>query len=189
MAWAFACSDWKKPEFFVALADASARWLDTMNDDELSQLHLVSLHFRLAWPELRFPLSHCLRKFQSAYQSEEFKPSRFQRDVAAALDRLGWTHVYEHVTAEGLSLDMAHAATKRAVEADGPSHFVKTPVSRTFVENGATQFKTRLLRGLGWEIIRVPFFEWERLGTPGEKEADLRARGVSTTKWPRRTPT
>ena len=26
--------------------------------------------------------------------------------------------------------------------------------------NGATQFKSRLLRALGWTVAHVPFFEW-----------------------------
>jgi len=81
-----------------------------------------------------------------------------------------------------LSLDMAQPATKRAVEVDGPSHFAKNPTSRTYVENGPTRFKSRLLGRLGWDVVRVPFFEWARLETEAEKEADLGSRGLATSK-------
>jgi len=70
----------------------------------------------------------------------------------------------------------------RAVEVDGPSHLAKNPASNTYVENGATRFKSRLLRRLGWDVVHVPFFEWDRLETPAEKDADLQERGLSTTK-------
>jgi len=90
--------------------------------------------------------------------------------VSAALRRIGWAHEFEHRTAEGLSLDMAQPGNKVCVEFDGPSHFLtaaqspqqqQQPPSR--VPDGATQFTTRLLRALGWTVVRVPFWEWDPL--------------------------
>jgi len=155
-----------------------------MGDAELSQLHLVSLHFLGEWPDQSFPPSRCHQRLQSAYQPEEPKPSQLERDVAAVLDRLGWTHVFEQETTEGLSLDMAKPATKRAIEVDGPSHFAKNTASTTYVENGATRFKSRLLRRLGWDVVCVPFNEGDRLQTPVEQDAYFWARGL-TPKRPR----
>ena len=67
---------------------------------------------------------------------------------------------FEHVTQEGISLDLADPENKRAIEVDGPSHYLKNVSTGEYVVNGATQFKSRLLRALGWQITHVPFFGW-----------------------------
>ena len=142
----------------------------------LSQLYLVSLHCRLEFPNTSLPLLESQHeKFRDAYQRCEAAPSQLQRDVAAALDRVGWAHVFEHVTAEGISLDMAQPDEKRGVEVDGPSHYLK---GREPVQvNGSTRFKSRLLRQLGWDVVHVPFFEWDALGGVAEsQDAYLRAK-------------
>jgi len=176
-AWAFALVDWKEPQLFVALAPASDDLLESKSDKYLTQLYFVALHFLLEWPDRSFALSHCHLRLQSAYRRGEPRPSQLQRDVAAALARVGWTHVFEYVTAEGLSLDMAQPSAMRAIEVDGPSHYLTTAAAPRYVENGATRLKSRLLRGLDWDLVRVPFYEWGRLG--GEavaEEAYLRAK-------------
>ena len=76
------------------------------------------------------------------------------------LTELGWTHEFEHVTQEGISLDLADPETKRAIEVDGPYHYLKDVETGNYVVNGSTQFKSRLLRALGWQITHVPFFYW-----------------------------
>ena len=38
---------------------------------------------------------------------------------------LGWNDEFEHVTPEGFSLDLANPEAKRAIEVDGPSHYLK----------------------------------------------------------------
>ena len=80
------------------------------------------------------------------------------------------------MTSEGLSLDMAQPDAKRAVEVDGPTHFVKNVVSTEQVENGRTRFKSRLLCRLGWDIVHVPFFEWDALKGSSKKDAYLKAK-------------
>ena len=115
---------------------------------------------------------------QKAYQLCEATPSQLQRDVAAALDRIGWAHVFEHVTAEGLSLDMAQPDERRAVEVDGPWHYLKDAKGRCVVENGPTHLKSRLLRRLGWDVTHVPFFEWPQDGEA--QDAYLRSKLVAS---------
>ena len=85
------------------------------------------------------------------------------------LKEIGWTHEFEHVTEEGFSLDLAVAESKEAVEVDGPFHFVRDVSSGEFVVNGATHFKRRLLRKLGWTVASVAFFEWNNK-TRAERE-------------------
>ena len=43
---------------------------------------------------------------------------------------------------------------------DGPSHFLKDSTTGEYVVNGPTQFKSRLLRALGWKVAHVTFLEW-----------------------------
>ena len=76
------------------------------------------------------------------------------------LTEIGWTHEFEHVTTEGISLDLADPEAKRAIEVDGPYHFLKDVASGDYVANGPTRFKSRLLRACGWRITHVPFFDW-----------------------------
>ncbi|KAJ8607233.1 hypothetical protein CTAYLR_010370 [Chrysophaeum taylorii] len=176
-AWVFACADWKKdPEFFAELACIVATDLDALDDRHLSRLHLASLHFHLEWPDRSFPLSNHHQMLVAAFQRQDPSPPLLQRDVATALDRVGWAHIFERVTEEGLSLDMAQPDTKRAVEVDGPYHYLE----RTRVETGSTRFKSRLLRRLGWNVVHVPLFDWGTLDGEREQDSYLRAKLFAT---------
>jgi hypothetical protein len=101
--------------------------------------------------------------------------------VSAAPARIGWPHEFEHVIAEGISLDMAQPASKVAVEFDGPKHYLvgaSDDVS-TRAFDGTTKSKERLLRRLGWTVVRVPYFAWSRLRSSADREAYLRNRMIS----------
>mmetsp|Transcript_25392 Transcript_25392/g.101195 ORF Transcript_25392/g.101195 Transcript_25392/m.101195 type:complete len:155 (+) Transcript_25392:260-724(+) len=154
--------------------------MPAVGDEATSQLYLVSLYFALEWPNQTFPLCH--ETLRATYKRRRYgrvrRRSQLHRDVSSTLDRLGWMYVDSHVTAEGLLLDMARPDTKVAFEADGPSHFVRDLSSGQYVENGATRFKSRLLRRLGWDVVTVPFFEWDRLAGASDKDAYLSARAT-----------
>ena len=60
------------------------------------------------------------------------------------------------------------------IEADGPSRFVgemREPCATTVL-------KRRLLRHAGWQLISIPYWEWEREGgdSGGGSDADARLR-------------
>mmetsp|Transcript_19518 Transcript_19518/g.62712 ORF Transcript_19518/g.62712 Transcript_19518/m.62712 type:complete len:142 (+) Transcript_19518:264-689(+) len=74
---------------------------------------------------------------------------------------MGWKHNSEHETVEGFSLDLADPESKRAMEVDGPSHYLQDASTGDYVENGATRLKSRLLRSFGWKVAHVAFFEWD----------------------------
>ena len=101
---------------------------------------------------------------------------RAQGDVAEALSRLRWTHQVEHVTADGLSLDMAQPGSKLAVEFDGPWHYLVDVRSGLRSLTGASLFKRRLLRKLGWKVLHLPYFEWEELGSTSARDKYLTRR-------------
>ena len=86
------------------------------------------------------------------------------------LTQMGWNHEFEHETAEGISLDLANPETKSGIEVDGPSHYLKDVATGEDVVNGSTQFKSRLLRALGWQITRIPFFDWENKSGPERRQ-------------------
>eukprot|EP00634_Sargassococcus_sp_CCMP2135_P003292 CAMPEP_0198650604 /NCGR_PEP_ID=MMETSP1467-20131203/5093_1 /TAXON_ID=1462469 /ORGANISM="unid. sp., Strain CCMP2135" /LENGTH=153 /DNA_ID=CAMNT_0044386461 /DNA_START=1 /DNA_END=459 /DNA_ORIENTATION=- len=148
--WAFACIAWAQPQNFSVLASASEGRLNEFAEAEKSQLHLVSLHVRAEWPDLDFPLVAHSEALRSAYSDCQPTPSKLQRDVSVMLEELGWKHTFEYETDEGLSLDLAEPDSKRAIEVDGPSHYLQDAASGEYTVNGGTRFKSRLLRGFGW---------------------------------------
>ncbi|CAI5508986.1 unnamed protein product [Closterium sp. Naga37s-1] len=80
---------------------------------------------------------------------------------------------------------------KIAVEADGPSHFTISTSgmnaeqqqqqqhsqqhSQQHVPLGPTRLKARLLRCRGWQVVQIPFFEWECLSDLHQKQTYLAA--------------
>lgn len=90
---------------------------------------------------------------------------------------------------EFLSIDIANVGKKIGVEVDGPGHFVciidKPGKSAAHVSlknqfddrgehrvNGPTILKHRLLTHLGWDIIHLPYWEYQHMGGDHRKEMD-----------------
>ncbi|CAI5932776.1 unnamed protein product [Closterium sp. NIES-64] len=92
---------------------------------------------------------------------------------------------------------MERRVLKIAVEADGPSHFTISTSGMTteqqhqqhsqqhphqhnqqqqHVPLGPTRLKARLLRCRGWQVVQIPFFEWECLSDLHQKQTYLAAR-------------
>jgi len=110
-----------------------------------------------------------LESLRYVYNRHDAKPSQLQRDVSTMLAQMGWTHGFEHLTEEGLSVDIAQPEFKCAIEVDGPSHYHQDATSGEYFVNGATSFKARLLRSFGWNLARVPFYEWDGLSSEEER--------------------
>ena len=90
---------------------------------------------------------------------------------------------------EFLSIDIANIEQKVGIEVDGPGHFVRLiddsrkPSKKATLDldsqfadkgenrvNGPTLLKHRLLTHLGWNIIHLPYWEYQSLGGDREKE-------------------
>jgi hypothetical protein len=101
---------------------------------------------------------------------------------------------------EFLSIDIANSALKIGIEVDGPGHFIKLidkPGKSTLVDlkrqfddrgenrvNGPTILKHRLLTHLGWDIIHLPYWEFQDLAGDKEKEKAYCQRLLTqTSKW------
>jgi hypothetical protein len=110
-----------------------------------------------------------------AYREEACKVavSNGQREAGESLRRLGIPHKLEYITADGLfSIDLAIADRHVALEFDGPSHFARN----TLEPLGHTRLRDRLLSAMGWHVVSIPFFEWDRLHQPEQRDAYVNER-------------
>ena len=99
--------------------------------------------------------------------------SKSQQQVGESLRRLGISHELEYTTADGLySIDLAIVERRIALEFDGPSHFTRN----TLEPLGHTRLRDRLLSAMGWRVVSIPFFEWERLHRPEQMDSYVEHR-------------
>jgi len=169
-AWAYAAADRPAPALFgghdFVQRCAAERGFLPQHLTQLHQWQLWQEERGTAWPPLPSELA---QRCRDAFCQEEGAPSRLQRDVAASLCALGLALREEERTPQGYSLDavVSHGGREVAVEVDGPSHFCgRTPT-------GATALKRRQLRGAGWALLPVPYWEWDALGSQAAKQEYL----------------
>ena len=81
------------------------------------------------------------------------------------MEKMGWVHTFEYRTTQGFSLDLAQPESMLAVEVNGPSHYLQDALSGKYVVNGATKFKSRLLRSFGWTVIHISHLDWNNKST------------------------
>ena len=149
--------------------------LEQLSSKVLSQLlqaHLASQFLRLGLLTLPFSsLQVALAAHREA--AREVTVSTGQREVGETLRRLGISHELEYITADGLfSIDLAIVDRRIAVEFDGPSHFH----TDTLEPRGHTCLRDRLLSAMGWHVVSIPFFEWDRLHQPEQMDAYVQHR-------------
>ena len=90
---------------------------------------------------------------------------------------------------EFLSIDIANVEKQIGIEVDGPGHFVRliddkeklttnADLKQLFDDsgenrvNGPTILKHRLLTHLGWDIIHIPYWQFQDLGGDEKKEME-----------------
>jgi very-short-patch-repair endonuclease len=139
---------------------------------QLLQAHLASQFLGLGLITLP---SSMLQIAVQAYRDKAQKVtvSKSQRQVGESLRRLGISHELEYTTADGLfSIDLAVVDRRIAIEFDGPSHFTVN----TLEPLGHTRLRDRLLSAMGWHVVSIPFFEWDRLQRPEQMDAYVEHR-------------
>ena len=152
--------------------------------ENLRQLHQVELCAGVeGGDELRLAaVSGSLRtRMDAAAQDVNIGASSSHNEISGLLkNELGFDHENEVSPFPDsrnpgfMAIDMARKEDKVAIEFDGPSHFV-TKLDGSFRHNGRTLAKTRLLKALGWTVIRIPWFEWAEAEQNGRKVEFLRA--------------
>ena len=154
------------------LSDSSLMQLSTKTLAQLLQAHLATQFLCLGLLTLPLPI---LQLAVEAYRklAREVTVSRGQREVGESLCRLGISHELEYITADGLfSIDLAIVNRRMALEFDGPSHFT----TNTLEPLGHTRLRDRLLSAMGWHVVPIPFFEWDKLHHPEQMDAYVKHR-------------
>ena len=179
--WGLATLGWQANSelgaVFQRLVDALAheRGLVQLSAAHLSQLlqaHLASQFLGLGL--ITLPPS-MLEVAVKTYREKARKVtvSNSQQEVGESLRRLGIPHELECITADGLfSIDLAIMDRRIALEFDGPSHFTRN----TLEPLGHTRLRDRLLSAMGWHVMSIPFFEWDRLHQPEQRDAYVERR-------------
>jgi very-short-patch-repair endonuclease len=174
--WALATLGWKpsaalsmclKDLVVPLFADGRGSRLPVPHLSQLLQAHLATQILGLELITLPPPI---LELALEAYRKEAQKVSvsSAQREVGASLHRLGMAYQLEYLTADGLfSIDAAIVDRRIAVEYDGPSHFTRN----TLEPLGHTRLRDQLLSAIGWHVVSIPFFEWERLHGTAKQDA------------------
>ena len=184
--WAYATMGREPGERVMGLLEGHAVFLKSQFSRDhrigLVQLHQCMLSFSLQHSSdesQRANLLQLRNAFGSACRDEFFKlrvsPSETQKVVCRALCRMGLIVVEEaRCPRSGYSIDMlarepcpsagahgelpAKAAAEWAVEFDGPQHFLKSGSP-----TGSTLLKRRHLKMLGYSVVSVPYWEWEKV--------------------------
>ena len=146
--------------------------LSTAHLSQLLQAHLASQFLGLGLITLP---SSMLEVAVKTYREEARKVtvSSGQREVGESLRRLGISHTLEYITADGLfGIDLAIVDRRIALEFDGPSHFTRN----TLEPLGHTRLRDRLLSAMGWHVVSIPFFEWDRLHQTEQRDAYVECR-------------
>eukprot|EP00747_Dinoflagellata_sp_TGD_P158260 gnl/TRDRNA2_/TRDRNA2_177801_c3_seq1.p1 gnl/TRDRNA2_/TRDRNA2_177801_c3~~gnl/TRDRNA2_/TRDRNA2_177801_c3_seq1.p1 ORF type:complete len:220 (+),score=31.92 gnl/TRDRNA2_/TRDRNA2_177801_c3_seq1:164-823(+) len=161
-AWAFAKQGFSDLLLFSTFVRTSWRSQRDFNAQELAQLHQWVLAHRIVG--LHQPLSLSFRdRCLGAFRAQQSSPSNLQQDILAVLAEFSADVHEEFRTQEGYSIDVRVLWEGKyvAVEVDGPSHFLAGCGGRS--PTGATMLKHRQLRALGWQVVVVPYFEWDGL--------------------------
>jgi hypothetical protein len=148
---------------------------------QLLQAHLASQYLGLGW--ITLPPSMLQAAVQAHTEaSRTVIVSNGQREVGESLRRLGISHELEYTTADGLfSIDLAISDRRIALEFDGPSHFT----TNTLEPLGHTRLRDQLLSAMGWHVVSIPFFDWNRLrNRPEQIDAYVKQRLVQKPSKP-----
>ena len=168
--WALATLGWQANAEVAALCvqlieglvlDSRRSQLSTMHLAQLLQAHLASQFLGLGLVTLPPAMLEVAVKARRE-EARKVTVSNSQREVGDSLRRLGIPHEPEYVTADGLfSIDLAMVDRRIAIELDGPGplHFT----TNTLEPLGHTRLRNRLLSAMGWHVVCIPFFDWDRL--------------------------
>jgi hypothetical protein len=146
--------------------------LSTVDLSQLLQAHLASQYLGLEL--ITLPASMLQVAVQAWKIARKVTVSNGQREVGESLRRLGISHELEYTTADKLfSIDLAITDRRIALEFDGPSHFT----ANTLEPLGHTRLRDRLLSAMGWQVVSIPFFDWDRLHhRPEQMDAYIQQR-------------
>ena len=179
--WALATLGWQADVEMAAVfqklvhalvCDSGLLELSASHLSQLLQAHLASQFLGLGLIALPPSVLEVAVKSRRE-EARRVTVSNAQRQVGESLHRLGVAHELEYITADGLfSIDLAVVDRRIALEFDGPSHFTRN----TLEPLGHTRLRDRLLSAMGWHVVSIPFFDWDRLHQPEQMDAYVKQR-------------
>lgn len=166
--------NWMQERFGLlqALLYAAFRDQKRLLVGSVSRLQLIDLYLRLFRPRVFASIPFELKAFLARVRSVDLAEadcfalsSRMHKHVSSAFLRVGIFHRSE-VQLGPFSLDLV-VGDRLAVEVDGPSHFYRETCMRT----ASSRLKQKLVRAMGWKLLKVSYLEWQQLVTPERKLA------------------
>lgn len=128
--------------------------------EEALRFHAFALSGRILWGDslLSRDVENCIAKALKQCAAVATTPSHFQEEVAAVVRRLLPANLamQEEFFFEGYFLDIAIPEKQIAIEVDGPRHFY--PGTKEWIAKD--KVKDWILTGLGWSVVRIPYWEW-----------------------------
>eukprot|EP01024_Parvocaulis_polyphysoides_P038394 TRINITY_DN34471_c2_g2_i1.p1 TRINITY_DN34471_c2_g2~~TRINITY_DN34471_c2_g2_i1.p1 ORF type:complete len:283 (+),score=63.28 TRINITY_DN34471_c2_g2_i1:2-850(+) len=127
--------------------------------------------------QLQIPKEMAIKVYEYKRQST-IKPlvSGFQMEVDRLLSQLGFQTISEHgVLQDYIAVDIAISVDDRkiAVEADGPFHY---SVNAPYVQLRTSFIRNKILESFGWEVVVIPFYEWDQFEQRGDKKLYLMSK-------------
>lgn len=167
MAWAFVVAECFNVELFSSLGVAVKERADDFSDAGLRQLSHVEMSLLYEAPDLRFELPAKIKfKIQRLFDQASRKrpsPSYFHREVFGYLPNEFEMEVF----VAGFFIDCAWKEKMIAVECDGDKFHNIQSTGESF---GRDRLRDRLLKKMGWTIIRIKQSEWTRLKDTEERQ-------------------
>ena len=169
-AWAFALLYIHHEELFKQLVNRISQLKGSFSSSGLLQLHQVALALKTETPS-RFALppevSLEIEKMKKELSAHPPASSRLHASVASQLKTLKYVFTTE-LFVEGFFLDIAFTERRIAVEVDGPSHYLSTGE-----RSGSGLFRDRIIEWLGWRVVHIPYYEWDKLSAEEEQRKYL----------------
>ncbi|GMH40890.1 hypothetical protein BSKO_08794 [Bryopsis sp. KO-2023] len=107
---------------------------------------------------------NCNKLLRKWFETAHTTGSTFQESVSSLMKKMGYKFQKEVRLGRGLAtVDIALVKYNVVIEADGPAHYSSNLVEGKPMLMGGTKLRNDVIRSLGWEVINVPFFEWEEL--------------------------
>ena len=164
----------------VLWKEANRRDEGRFGETSWQQLKIASLFAGYEGMKLEAVVGH-QRKMGEAALLTTAGSERFEEDIAKELEQFGFTGFKREVSpftrdegGELLKIDIAFEKERVALELDGPSHFLKKFGEKGEGEkprrDGPTKAKTRLMKSLGWKVMRFSWLSKIKLHKRPEEE-------------------
>ena len=192
-AWAMTVLDgFTDPHAVEVLKQVFAESAEAAKQDDFFQLEHAHQLWQALFllekecPQVDLEVPNWFRQFLSDSWSVEKSRRKISsarhKSLSQTLDLMGITHYNEHDedidvaiilksdarwTSESHRGDHTRATAKIAVEFDGPNHFTRElpGAEEPFAPRalGHTVLKYRLLKHQGWAVVRVPYYEFDKI--------------------------